>query len=641
MSKAPIYRRALGTLRQSFWQVGLYSAGANLLMLVGPLYMLQIYDRVMSSGSVPTLMGLFCLVIVLYGFMALYDMMRGRILSRAAYRFDAELGRAAFDQRLASTGAANPLRDLEILRSFLSGPAMRGLFDAPWLPIFLVAVFLFHPVLGWLTLAGAVVVVGLALLNHHFSQEPLARAAEGDGQERAFLEQCRRGADTVAALGMRQALAQRWQGMHDTALAQAQIGGERGDIFASISKAFRLLLQSTLLTGGAFLALQQEISIGMIVGVSILAGRALAPIDQVIGQWRSIVRARTAHRDLAAALAGVAPAEAKTSEDSLLEVDGALRLEGVTKLAPGAGVKKRPILDSVSFALEPGDGLCVIGNSASGKSSLARMLVGAWAPDRGQVRLGGATLEQWTPDALGREIGYLPQQIELFPGNIAENIARFDPGAAGEAVFEAASLARVHEMILSLPEGYKTQVGHGQQVLSGGQIQRIGLARALYRVPKFVVLDEPNAHLDAQGDAALVQTIQELRARGTTVVMMTHRAGLVAAANKALVMAEGRVAQFGPVDQVMQELHPQRGAAPGAQPRPGPTDAARRPPALSAVPTQPGLKSSPARMPAAKTAKKTAQRLAAAKVKTAAKAKLTGAVPVVESVPAEPERQSA
>lgn len=586
MSSEPsLYGRALGALRQSFWTAGLYSCGVNLLMLVGPLYMLQIYDRVMASGSVPTLLGLFCLVVVLYSFMALYDVMRARVLSRAAYRLDAMLGPVAFGQRLEGGNTAdNPMHELGVLRSFLSGPAMRGLFDAPWLPIFLLAVFLIHPALGWLTLGGACVVVLLALANHLWSREPLERAAQGDGQERLFLEQCRRGSDAIAALGMRQALAQRWQGLHDAALVQAQTGGERGDVFSGVSKAFRLLLQSMLLTGGAFLALQQQISMGMIVGVSILAGRALAPIDQVIGQWRGIARARTAHK----ALHEMLKEQPEARDAELLKVDGALRLEGVTKMVPGAGTKKPLILDAVSFALEPGDGLCVIGNSASGKSSLARMLVGAWAPDRGAVRLGGASLDQWPPDALGREIGYLPQSVELFPGTIAENIARFDPNAPSEAVFEAATLARVHEMILGLPEGYSTRVGTGAPVLSGGQVQRIGLARALYGGPKFVVLDEPNAHLDAHGDAALVGTVRALRARGSTVVMMTHRAGLVSAANKALVMAKGRVAQFGDVDSVMKALQQKPSGAP-----------------MEAAPVAPGVKAGPATVPTAQSAAQT------------------------------------
>ena len=338
------YSDALAALRQRFVQAGLYSAGVNLLMLVGPLYMLQIYDRVMSSGSVPTLLGLFCLVTVLYSFMALYEAMRARILSRAAYRLDADLGPMAFGQRLqGEPGADNPLHELGVLRGFMSGPAMRGLFDAPWLPIFLLAVFLIHPMLGWLTLAGACVVVLLALLNHRSSRAPLERAAGGDAEERQFLEQCRRGADVISALGMRQALTGRWQTLHDTALTEAQTGGERGDVFAAISKSFRLLLQSTLLTAGAYLALQQQISMGMIVGVSILAGRALAPIDQVIGQWRSIVRAHTAHTKLVETLR--APPAASSQDASLLKVDGALRLFGMVQGLAEKGHVHRGIVD--------------------------------------------------------------------------------------------------------------------------------------------------------------------------------------------------------------------------------------------------------------------------------------------------------
>ncbi|KUJ82706.1 hypothetical protein AVO45_18840 [Ruegeria marisrubri] len=553
MTQTP-YGRALRALRGSFVQAGLFSAAINLLMLTGPIYMLQIYDRVLASGSVPTLLGLFLIVVVLYAFMGIYEFIRSRLLSRAAYRFDEMTGELAFRQLLENNNkngkGGNALRDLEIIRGFLSGPAIRGLFDAPWIPIFLVAVFIIHPWLGYLTLAGAGVVVALALINQWATRDALARAMQLDGMERAFVGQSLRNAETVQALGMREAVSKRWRAAHQAGLAESQKGGDRSDIFSAGSRVFRLLLQSILLTGGAYLALDQQISAGMIVGASILAGRALAPVDQVIGQWRSIGRAFEAHKRLAEVFAAMPASKPRVS---LPEPTGAVQLTGVTKLMPGGMRRDRSyILDKVSFELEPGDVLGVIGNSAAGKSSLARMLVGVWQPDAGEVRLDGATLDQWEPDTLGRHIGYLPQHVEMLPGTIAENISRFDPNAKEEDIFKAARSAGVHDLILGLPDGYATKVGYAGQPLSGGQIQRIGLARAIYRMPKLVVLDEPNAHLDTQGDQSLTETIRFLREAGSTVVVMAHRPSVLVETSKVLILHQGKVAKFGRREEIFR-----------------------------------------------------------------------------------------
>lgn len=570
------YRRARAGLRRSFILAGLFSAGVNLLMLTGPLYMLQIYDRVLASGSVPTLMGLFVIVVVAYGFLGLYEAVRARILSRAGYRLDRLLAGPAFAFQLRGTGAGNgtgngtaagaagvgPSRDLDTLRGFLAGPAVRGLFDLPWIPIFLLTVFLIHPWLGWLTLAGAGVVAGLAWLNHLSGRGELRAATAGEAEAARFAERSRRSAETLRALGMAGAVTARWRALHDAGLARGQRGGERSDLFAAVSRAFRLLLQSMLLTMGAWLALHQQISAGMIVGASILAGRALAPVDQVIAQWGGIGRALEAHRRLKTTFGEAPPDRARAGEApldqaaparvSLPAPNGALKLAGVTKLVPGpAGGEPRRILDRVSFELAPGDGLGVIGNSAAGKSSLARLLVGGWTPEAGELRLDGATLDQWAPDELGRHIGYLPQQVEMLPGTVAENIARFDPDAEERDIFAAARMAGVHEMILGLAEGYATRIGEGP-TLSGGQVQRLGLARAIYGRPKLVVLDEPNAHLDAAGEEVLGRTIAHLRKRGCTLVVMAHRPSVIAGLNKVLILHQGRVARFGDKDEIMR-----------------------------------------------------------------------------------------
>lgn len=561
------YRTALGALRQSFLRAGFFSAVINILMLTGPLYMLQIYDRVLASGSVPTLLGLFLIVVVLYGFMALYDLLRARILSRAAFRFDAMIGDLAFGRMLDPDGRGNhALRDMEILRSFLSGSAVRGLFDLPWMPIFLVAVFIIHPWLGYLTLGGAGVVVAFALFNQWATKVPMAQSMQLDGSERSFTSQALRSAEAARALGMRSAITARWRSLHNAGLVQSQRGGDRSDGFSSASRSFRLLLQSLLLTAGAYLALQQQISAGMIVGTSILAGRALAPVDQVIGQWRSVARALEAHRRLRDTLDARVPGQQYIR---LPAPKGALSVRGATKLMPeGAGRDRGRILDQVSFELEPGDVLGVIGNSASGKSSLARLLVGAWQPDAGDVRLDGAALSQWASDDLGKFIGYLPQHAEVLPGTVAENIARFDPDAQENDIFAAARAAGAHDMILELPEGYATPVGTPDQPLSGGQVQRVGLARALYKMPRFIVLDEPNAHLDTQGDEALADTIHLLCEQGITVVLMTHRPGVLVRANKVLILHQGKVAKFGAREEIFrQAAHavPNGPAKPGGQ----------------------------------------------------------------------------
>lgn len=554
------YLGALRGLRGTFLLVGFFSAIINLLMLTGPVYMLQVYDRVLSSGSVPTLVGLFALVALLYGFLGLYDFLRARLLSRAALRLDAWVGDEAFRFALRGGGSggrsqidpgAQPVRDLELVRGFLGSPAVTGLFDLPWMPIFLGLVFLIHPWLGYLTLAGAGIVTAAALLNQLLSRGSISQAMSLEGAERSLADQARTDSETLHVLGMRDRVVTRWRTLHDSALAAGQVGGDRSEGFASFSKAFRLLLQSALLTVGAFLALRQEITPGMIIATSIIAGRALAPVDQVIGQWRMIGRAKEAHGRLREIFAS---SRAEKSRIDLPTPTGDLSVIALTKLAPagsGRGGDQTRILERVGFELSAGDGLGVVGNSAAGKSTLARLLVGAWSPDAGEIRLDGATLDQWTPEALGCHIGYLPQTLHMLPGSVGQNIARFDPDAKDTDVIEAARIAGVHEMILALPDGYATHMDQANCPLSGGQIQRLGLARAVFGAPHLIVLDEPNSNLDADGDDALAQAIRTMRARGSIVVVMAHRPSAIAAVNKVLLLHKGRAARFGDKDEVL------------------------------------------------------------------------------------------
>ncbi|MEJ6399514.1 type I secretion system permease/ATPase [Yoonia sp. 208BN28-4] len=555
--KVNLYKKALRGLKRSFIIVGLFSAAVNILMLTGPMFMLQVYDRVLSSGSVATLQGLFIIMVFAYVFLGIYDFLRVRVLSRAAYRLDQKVGRAAYDIWVRSGvhqgGAApRPLSDLAVVRGFLTSPAVLGFFDLPWIPFYLIIVFIVHPWLGYLAIAGTCVVIALALINQWLTQKHLAKAMQMDGSEGFFVDQARRNAETILTLGMNDPVANRWGDMHVDGLATGQKGGERAEGFTAASKAFRMLLQSSLLGLGGYLALQQEISAGMIVAASIIAGRALAPIDQVIGAWRNVVRAREAHKRLKMVFDQTAAAP---DPINLPDPEGHLQVISATKFAPATERRndRAPILDQVSFTLEPGDALGVIGPSASGKSTLARVLVGAWPLEAGEVRLDGATLDQWDPSALGRHIGYLPQHLELLSGTIRDNIARFDPQAEDKDVIAAAKMAGVHDMILHLPDGYATQLGFGLHPLSGGQLQRIGLARAVFRTPRYVVLDEPNANLDASGDEALRSAIEMLRAAGSTVIVMAHRPSAIAAVNKVLVMHAGRVAQFGDKAEVLQK----------------------------------------------------------------------------------------
>ncbi len=568
-----LYAAALRAGRGTMAFAMLLSAGVAVLMLTGPIYMVQVYDRVLASGSMSTLTALFALAMVLYGFLGLYSYIRGRVLTRAAYRLDAALAEPAFRAALraasgrgdaredaarrrrdgsAPPAPSDPVADVETVRGFVSGPAMAGLMDLPFVPLFLGVTFLVHPAVGLVTLAGMVLAGIVALVNRRATRRVLAEGAGMQAATARFSEALRGDAAGLRAMGMEDHVVRRRMEMHAAAAATLQQGGERGEGYASASRTLRMMLQSILLTVGAVLAIRGEISAGMIIAISIVAGRALAPLDQAIGQWPMIERALRAHRGLLGAdLRRPAPAPT-----ALPEMTGHLTLTGVTVEARARG--RAPVLDGVALDLAPGDALGVIGHSASGKSTLARVLVGALIPDRGEARIDGAEHAQWDPAVLSRALGYLPQRVDLLPGTIAENIARFDPARTDAEIVAAARLAGVHEMILALPSGYRTRID-GAAPLSGGQVQRVGLARAVIGLPRLVVLDEPNAHLDAPGDAALTRVVRALRASGAAVVVMTHRPAGLEAVNRLLVLEGGRVAREGPKSMLMGAV----GSGPG------------------------------------------------------------------------------
>lgn len=533
--------------------VGVFSGVINLLMLTGPLFMLQVYDRVLVSRSLPTLWVLGLITTALYIAFAMIDYARGRVLARVGDRLEAQFSGPAFRSEIADAFAGHatagrPTADLATARRFLSGPAPLALFDLPWVPLYLVVLGLLHWSLGLIGLLGVAVVVSLAVLNNQLTQAPMALAAGEAAQASTMLEAARRSSEAVTALGMRPQVAGLWGGTLARARATERDGGDAAARIAAVSRGFRPFLQSATLAIGAVLVIEQAATGGIMIASSIMLGRALAPIDQIVAQWKAMAGARAALERLERRLAHEADAGPKMD---LPTPTGHLCLANVIAAPPGL---RRPVLDGIGFRLEPGEGLGILGPSASGKSTLARIIVGLWRPMSGSVRLDGATLDQWDADRLGRHIGYLPQDVELIGGTVRDAISRHQPGAKDETIIRAAQAAAAHAMILALPDGYMTRLGPGGAALSGGQRQRIALARALYGDPCLIVLDEPNASLDQEGDAALTAALLVARKRGAAVIVITHRASGLAACDRALVLKDGRIAALGPKEAVLRDL---------------------------------------------------------------------------------------
>ncbi len=544
-------RAELGAARRAGWPVLAAVAGfslvVNALMLTGPLFMLQVYDRVLSSRSVETLTALFLLVILLFSLMALLDMARGQVMRRLAARFQARLQLRVLEAGLREPGGTEGLRDLDAVVRALGSPVMLALFDLPFAPLFLLAVFALHPLLGLVALGGGAVLVAVTLANQALSRASLTRSAQESAAAGHMAARFRDEGEAITALGMRGAAARRWLAARDAATASGLVAGDITGGMASLARALRLLLQSTMLAAGAWLALRGAVTPGAMIAGSILMGRALAPVDQITAGWGQVQCALTGWQRLAMLLTRHGPAPPRTA---LPRPEGRLEVAGLAILSPGA---RLPVLRGITFSLPPGSALGVIGATGAGKSTLARALVGACTPAAGEVRLDGATLEQYGPDALGGLVGYLPQRVTLFDGSVAENIARLAPDPDPRAVVAAARAAAAHRMILSLPKGYDTPVSQIAGRLSGGQVQRIGLARALYGTPVLLVLDEPNANLDHEGTQALNAAIRGVKARGGTVVAMAHRPGAIAECDRLLVLDAGAQTRFGPRDSVLRD----------------------------------------------------------------------------------------
>jgi ATP-binding cassette subfamily C protein len=562
-------RTARSESRSLFVAVTLFSAVVNMLMLTGPIYMLQVYDRVLGSQSEETLVALSAFVAFLFLAMGLVDHARGRIMARVGARFQDRLDRRVFSAAVRLTAvspnepaAAAAQHDLEAIRTFLASPVMLALFDLPWTPLFVAAIFVFHPLLGFVAVAGGAILIIVTVLNQTATRTPLAEANRLTLGAERIADQIKAEAETVQSLGMRGAAFARWLAARRQATESSMAAGDRAGAFQTASRTFRLFLQSAILGVGALLVLRGELTAGAMIVASILLGRALAPIEMAVSQWAIAQRAHEGWRRLALLL-GRVPPEAEVLE--LPRPRARLEAQAITVIPPG---EAQPVLRGVSFELEPGQALGVIGPSGAGKSSLARAICGLWRPVSGKIRLDGATLDQYDPDRLGRYIGYLPQRVGLFDGTIAENIARLDPNADPAAIVAAARKAAAHDMILQLPQGYDTRVSAVGGRLSGGQIQRIGLARALYGDPVILVLDEPNSNLDNDGSMALNMAIRGMKDAGKAVIIMAHRPAAIQECDVLLVLEGGVRTAFGPRDQVLRSMvknHTEiiRQAAPG------------------------------------------------------------------------------
>ncbi|WP_298937487.1 type I secretion system permease/ATPase [uncultured Ruegeria sp.] len=539
----------------------LFSVFVNLLMLTGPLFMLQVYDRVLGSRAVETLTALFLLVALLYALMAMLDFARGRIVARFGARFQSQLDERVFDATLrrslypqARSAPATALRDLESIQNLCSSPVLLAVMDIPWTPVFLAAIFLFHPLLGWLAVTGGALLVIIALLNQALTHRKVAAAQAASAKANAFSEHARQAAEVVRSQGMQEDVTLRWLSQRSNALSQTIAASDWTGSFTSLTKSLRLFLQSAMLALGAWLVLQNEMTPGAMIAGSILLGRALAPVEQAVGQWGVIERARSAWTSLNKFLDQTPPEIARTK----LPVPAAnLKAKSLTVIPHGSNT---PTLRNVTLSLEPGKALGVIGKSGSGKTTLAKALLGLWQPAAGEIRLGGATLDQYDTTDLGRHIGYLPQQVTLFNGTVAENIARMSENPDPEAVVAAAKKANAHELILTLEKGYDTFLEGNDSQLSGGQKQRIALARALYGDPVLLILDEPNSALDADGTEALNAAVRGLKAAGKSAIIMTHRPQAISECDDLAVVEKGQLVKSGSRDEVLNAMVQNAGA---------------------------------------------------------------------------------
>ncbi|MDA8231078.1 MAG: type I secretion system permease/ATPase [Magnetospirillum sp.] len=551
--KSSPIRQALATCRDAIAATAAFSFVGNLLLLVSPLYMLQVYDRVLASRSGSTLLMLTLLAAFLLGVLGLMEAVRSRVLVRAGAHLDGLLAKRAFagvfeaSVKRPGSGHGQVLRDLDTVRDFATGPGLLVFCDAPWAPLFIVLAFVLHPLIGAVTLLGGIIIFSLAAANEMVTRKALKDASAAMMSAGLFAETSLRNAEVLHAMGMMPGIARRWLARHEVGLGLQSVASDRAGMLLALSKFVRMFLQSAILGLGAWLAIDDQVTGGAIIAGSIIMGRALAPIELLVGHWKGFVNARAAYGRLDGLLAEAGDGSAKMR---LPRPKGEVSVDKVVVAPPGS---RRPVLKGVSFALRAGEVLGVVGPSAAGKSTLSRALMGVWPIASGGVRLDGADLAAWDREDVGPALGYLPQDVELFDGTVAENIARFGE-IEPEKVVEAAGKAGVHEIVLGLADGYDTRIGEGGSKLSGGQRQRIALARALYGDPAFVVLDEPNSNLDTAGEQALVEAVVNLKARKATTVVVTHRLSILACVDKILVLNGGEAELFGSRDEVLSLL---------------------------------------------------------------------------------------
>ncbi|MDO9266710.1 MAG: type I secretion system permease/ATPase [Sulfurimonas sp.] len=570
-------KEAILASKKSFIIVGFFSLFINLLMLVPPLYMLQLYDRVLTSRSEDTLIMLTLIVVVLFITMALLEIVRSKILVRVGNKLDNILSKRVFDSlfdlanKQPGKESSMPLRDLTQIRQFMTGNGLFAFFDAPWMPIYIAVLFMFHPLFGYFAIFAAIVLVILTILNEYDTKEKLQEANIMNQVSTSYVDSNLRNAEVINAMGMKANIQALWREKYYAFLNAQNEASEKAGIWSNIAKSMRMLFQSLMLGLGGYLAIQAEVSAGMMIAGSIIMGRALAPLDLIIGSWKGFSSARTSYHRLDGLLENFP----KDKEYMKLPApEGEILLEGVVVIPPNA---QQPSIRGISMKINKGDVVGIVGPSAAGKSSLARIILGLWPLAAGKARLDKADIYQWDKVDLGQYIGYLPQDIELFEGTISQNISRFSEVDSTKVV-EAAQKAGVHEMILRLPEGYDTKIGIGGASLSGGQRQRIGFARAIYNNPVLVVLDEPNSNLDDQGEVALVKAIRILKESNTTVIIITHRPSILQVTNKLAVIRDGLLEAFGDTNDVLSKMAAAQAANAQAQQQPQPQPQPQQPP---------------------------------------------------------------
>ena len=551
-------RMALGEAKRTFYIIAAFSSMINMLLLVSPIYMLQMYDRVLSSGNRDTLIALTAIALFLLAMMALLDIVRQRLLVRVSQRLDDKLGNRVFDtlfrSNLRRTRAASlPIRDFETIRQFVTSPGLLAFFDVPWMPFFIVLVYVFHPYLGFVATFGAIVITILALSTELVSRQLLQRAGNYASMSSIFAETSLKNADVMQAMGMLGNLQKRWRTMRDPSIAMHANASERLSVLLGISKSFRYSLQVAILCVGAFLVLEQQLTPGAMIAGSIIMGRALAPVEQAISGWRTFVASRGAYIRLSTLLRD---SDEPEEQLNLPQPKGEVVVQSMLGGPPG----QPPIIKGAQFEIKAGEMIGIIGPSAAGKTTLGRLIIGVWPTISGHARLDGADTGQLSPHDRGMYVGYLPQDIELFSGTVADNIARFEPNFAPKDVILATQTAGCHEMILRLPKGYLTQIGEQGNMLSGGQRQRIGLARALYKFPKLLVLDEPNSNLDPEGNQALVAALMAMKKRGATQIVIAHNLDVLFSADRILVLRNGHTEAYGPAREILDKYLKRRQA---------------------------------------------------------------------------------